>query len=394
MASELQRREAGSDSGLNQFSNEIPVEVNPIGKFLQQRVLRAARDGEGGAARIVLRHVVNGKIADRIDEGKLDAPGQLTSEKVAALALEVYKAAANHAENCKGEQHYMLQWFSNESPNEDPYIHPLVVKIGKQTNSNADGYGYVDSYPATEQGLTSMLMRRMGQLDEKLLEAVEAMVAPVMVMKEMLKDSIEDNAALRREIRENAKAIDDAKHAAWERAEESASRKADREMKSELMGGVRLLVPAIAKRVGLIDKNAPLEADNAHIVALVASLAQRGGLEGILGSDLLTDEEKGHIVSTVEAHLEKLVPEEKTAAAPKQLNAPRPPADLTATPSAPVVPPTPAQLAAMKAEELAQAQAQAAAWAAKAAELVGPAAVAAPTKLKRKAKTTDAVPAP
>jgi hypothetical protein len=349
---------ASAAPSLDRFNETIPAEANAVGKFLQQRVLRAKRDGTGGGARICIRHTVGGKIGDRVDEAKLAEPEALTEETVGQLAIEICKCAANDAEQRgRGPQRYTLQWFTFEDPLDNPFVLSFEVKTGRQINS--DPNGYVDSYPATEQGLSSLLIRRLDRIDDKFLEYITAMVAPLTAMKGMLETSISDNATLRNEIRANAKAIDDAKADAWRRDEQSKENAARRDMFKELTSGAKLIAPAIAKRVGLLDKTQPIPADSAHIVALVQSLANRDGLGKILTSDLLTDEEKFHICSQVEAHIKSVDLE------------PGPPASMAggngksngsngksaAASEPPAVPP-----AAVLAREIEVAEAQAQAW--------------------------------
>ena len=285
---------------------ELPAEINDVGKFLQRRVLIGARDAtEGGnMARLVIRHVVNGRIGDRVDGAKVDEIDKLTPERVRALAIEIYKCAATHAENAgRGEQRYRLEWYDESDPGEDPFAHPFTVRTGRQVRSADDGDQWVDSYPPTDQGVSSMLMRRIESLDDKFIELMEAVIAPFGIMRDQLNDVYGELKTLRAERRADAAEVDAAKAAVWDRNERSLESAAKREVYGELAKGVRVVIPAVAKRVGLIDKDQPIDADSAHVLAMVESIVKRGGLDAILSSDLLNDEEKGHIVSTVTAHL-------------------------------------------------------------------------------------------
>jgi hypothetical protein len=368
----------GSDSD----GKTVPAEANAIGRWLQVRVLRAQRDPrEGGCARLVIRHCINDKVADRVDQARLEEPGKLEENNIAEVALTVYKVAANDAENRgKGSpQKYMLQWFTDKDPGgeiEEPFVFPFTIRPGR-TASDQHGGEYVESYPATAEGAATLFKNAFERAADKLFDVVVASAAPAIVMKDLLQQSLEDNAKLRQEIRDGAKAIDDARHAAWERNEDSLNNAAKRDMHKGLADGLMLLAPAVAKRVGLIAPDQPIAADNAHVLAVVQSLVDRDALGGMLASDLLTDMEKSHLVSFVTAHInapggqasiDKAVASVSGAPVPTGGNGKNGGGNGVAAGAvapAPAAPPTPEQIA----KALEEAEAQAEAWQIKAKQI-------------------------
>ena len=294
----------------------IPAEANRVGRFLQRNLMRDKR--EGPPARLVIRHVSNGRLdGDRVDAVTIDEPGKLTMESCGTIAIEIYKSAANDAEGRgKGKtQCYQLQAFTEAGQEAEPYSLPFEVVVGKR-GQDGDGV-YADSFSPTEAGITAMAMKFSEKLADQFVDALEGMVAPITVMKGMLETSIQDNAALRTEIRAQAKAVEDGRQAEWTRTEESKARDAQRELWKEMAGMVKVIGPALGKRFGLIDANQPIPADEAHVAAFVQNLVDEDKLGWFLSDDCpMSAKSKALLIDLSGIHLERIAKRDAAKAGP------------------------------------------------------------------------------
>jgi len=317
MGKDLVKRKEGSEGGAAEtapaaarfggvtLSNAEKIAINAVGQFIQRRAKAAANNPkEGNTARLTIRHVIANQARDRVDEAPLDKLDTRTAEECDAVALTIYQVAANHANNCgKGEQKYLLQWFTEAEPNDNPYTLPFAIKAGQQ--GGAEAGGYIESYPPTAEGQAAMAMKFAERLMDKVDDLVDGMAAPLAAAAGMLKTAVDENTQLRSEIRGSAASVDEAKTKAWDRDEKSKENKAKRKMWKGIAKGIDIALPAVAKRIGLIDKNQPISADNAHVIAVVNSLVNRDAFDDLLTGKPVqfTTEEIAHLVSTVQAHL-------------------------------------------------------------------------------------------
>ena len=262
-------------------------EADRICKFLQDVIVGIQPGGE--PARLALRHIEpNSKIGALI--GQQDIRG-ISEEDIRTVAVGVYEKAENDAAGLgRGAQRYVLQAFLDEDMAEEPVR--VVFSIGGDTTSSSQrGESYVDSEPPNETGLLQMMMREKSHRDDQISDFIETALLMVTAMREIHRDLTQEVRDLRAERRQDFEALDRARSESWKREREEKEVEAKTMVQRELASGIKLLLPAVARRVGAIDPKQPIPADEAALAAVFSGFTQ-DRLEKFLSSDLLTDVEK------------------------------------------------------------------------------------------------------
>lgn len=278
----------------------IAKEANRLGFFLQKQLL--GDRPEGRPVRLVLRHVCSGRVADKVDSGII---GIVTPEEIGELATRIYETASNHAEGYgRSAQRYMLQAFAEENPGEEPFS--IVFQIAVQAVTAGSG-AWADSDPPNETGVAQMLMRHLERREDQAGELMETAITVMAAMRAQTVELNDEIRALRRERREDFDNLEQARSDQWKRTRDDKQLEADIHVKHELIDGLKLLLPAIGRRVGLVDPNVPIKADEADFLAIINSvLGTPGQIDWLLGPDSkLSEKQKQALAIYVQFHLER-----------------------------------------------------------------------------------------
>lgn len=243
-------------------------EESRVGRFLQQQTMGIRPDGK--PVRFTLRHVANGnRVGDLIGAQQLDH--ELEDKEVTELAHNIYATAENDASGLggKGSQRYIVQSFHSEDPGEPSGR--IVFEI-RATGVRENDDGYLETEPATSTGLVSAVMQQNKQLHGQTLEMVEAVATLLGAMQGQIRDLSGELRSVREERRKDADAVERARSEAWARERDAKLLDTKINTQNELVGGLHLLLPAIARRIGLVDSHMPIAADEVQLIRLAESM--------------------------------------------------------------------------------------------------------------------------
>ena len=271
-------------------------EPDRIGRFLQD-VLVGIQPG-GAPARLVLRHVEpNSKVGALIGQQDIS---DMSVDSIHDVAMGVYEKAENDAAGLgRGTQRYVVQAFLAEDPAEEPVR--VVFQIGGDNKSNES---YVDSDPPNEMGLLQMLMSERREHNERQGEQVEMSMMMVKAFRDIAAEMAGEIRSMRVESRENFEAVQKATSEIWKREREEKELEAKVSVQRELASGIRLMLPAVARRIGAIDPKMPIPADEAALAAVVGSFTQ-DQLERFMSSDIFSDAQKVSLLEVVHSNIAK-----------------------------------------------------------------------------------------
>jgi hypothetical protein len=239
--------------------------------FCLQKALISDRP-EGAPCFLFLRHIANGKVGDKVDSQRID---NVEVDKISDLAMAIYETAANDAYGygTRSPQRYILQVYSEEKPTEEPNARVIFqVSAGAEI---ASGPGSdIESDPPTDRGVAQMLMRHMERKEDQQSEFLETVASVFSAIRQQVQDLKEELRETRIERRADLEAVEKAKMEMWKRSLEEKRIDAEIETKRQLIDGLKLLGPAIARRVGAIDPKMPIAADEMQMIRIAESLTE------------------------------------------------------------------------------------------------------------------------
>jgi len=304
---------------------------------------------------IYLHHVTpSRRLGDKLGtlQLKLLAPEQLSAEAVPEMAHSVWGKAEAYATGLGGgAQQFALRSYYEDEPSESESATYFWIR-----NAQARADRDIDSMPASENGVLRLVMGKLDRLEDSFCDLMEGSAVMMRVMREQMGDLHTQALSERQERRAGEEEVRKAKLAELDRAAAREAAKVDHEAKRELIGTVKTVGLAVARKWGGLDVRDAVSPGAQQLMTVFQSLARdEGRFMEILAR--LNDSERAGFMEWWQGQIElneKLQGKPATAAA-------------TATPAAAAPAPQVAPQAPLD-EQLKVAEAQAAAAAAQAAQ--------------------------
>lgn len=307
---------------------------------------------------IYLHHVTpSRKVGDKLGtlQLKLLAPEQLGADAMPEMAHSVWSKAEAYASGLGGgAQQFALRSYYEDEPSESESATYFWIRNARSTADRE-----IDSMPASENGVLRLVMGKLDRLEDSFCDLMEGSAVMMRVMREQMNDLHAQALAERQERRAGEEEVRKAKLAELDRAAQREEAKVNHEAKRELIGTVKTVGLAVARKWGGVDVRDAVSPGAQQLMNVFQSLSRdEGRFMQILAT--LSESERAGFMEWWQGQLElgeRLAKGQAPAAAQTAAAVANAPA-----PAAPAVPPPAAPLA----EQLKVAEAQAAAAAAQA----------------------------
>lgn len=331
-------------------------------RMIQWLVEQAAIHSDARPVVIYLHHVTPARrVGDKLGTIQLKVldPEQLKPDALPEMAHSIWSKAEAYATGLGGgAQQFALRSYYEDDPSESESATYFWIR-----NAQARADRSVDSLPADDNGVLRLVMGKLDRLEDSFCDLMEGSAVMMKCMREQMNDLHAQALAERQERRAGEEEVRKAKLAELDRAAAREEAKVNHEAKRELIGTVKTVGLAVARKWGGVDVRDAVSPGAQQLMTVFQSLARdEGRFMGILAQ--LSESERAGFMEWWQGQLD-MAERLAKGQAPAQAQTAAAVAAVPSAASAPVAPQVPL------AEQLKVAEAQAAAAAAQAEQWAG-----------------------